>query len=145
MKIKDISRIKGREPVTIKPADSLFTAIQKMVNNQIGAMPVCDFKGKLEGILSERDILKWINKGNTNVKNTKVADVMTREVIVGDPEDDLNDTLKTMTIKGIRHLPVMTGTRVVGILSLRDVIEERLTECNTQVEYLHDYISGGHA
>jgi len=78
------------------------------------------------------------------VTNAKVRDLMTTEVIVGVPEDELENTVKIMTEKGVRHLPVMVGPRVIGILSIRDVIEERLTECHTQVRYLNDYISGGY-
>jgi len=144
MKIKDISKINGREVITITPNTDLPEAIKQLVNHQIGAMPVCDFKGKLVGILSERDVLRWIHKGKPDIKHTKVKDIMTSEVMVGDPEDNLEDILKTMTTKGVRHLPVMAGTRVVGMLSLRDVIEEQLTECSSQVRYLNEYISGGH-
>jgi len=145
MKIKDIAKIKGREVITIKPNTDLPEAIKQLVNHQIGAMPVCDFKGKLVGILSERDILKWVHRGKKDIKHTKVKDIMTGEVIVGDPEDSIEDILKIMTTKGVRHLPVMAGTRVVGMLSLRDVIEEQLTECSSQVRYLNEYISGGSA
>jgi len=68
---------------------------------------------------------------------------MTKEVIVGIQEDELEEILKTMTEKGVRHLPIMSGPGVISMLSIRDVIEERLTECHTQVRYLNDYISGG--
>jgi CBS domain-containing protein len=145
MKLKDIARIVGREVVTVKPDAALSEAIGKLVNHKIGALPVCDFKGKLVGIVSERDILKWIHRGNIETGNTRVRDVMTREVILGDPEDDIENILKAMTEKGVRHLPVMSGGAVVGILSLRDVIEEQLTECSSQIRYLHDYIAGGTA
>lgn len=144
MKIKDISKIRGREVITVKPDANLAEAIGKLVSHQIGAVPVCDSKGKLVGILSERDVLRWVNKGNKDIGNTRVKDVMTREVIVCVPEDDVEQILKTMTEKGVRHLPVMVGPEVVGILSIRDVIEERLTECNSQVRYLNDYIAGGY-
>jgi len=143
MKIKDIVNIKGREIITTKPDSPLSDAIKKLVNNEIGALPVCDLKGTLVGILSERDILKWIHRHHHEIEKARVKDVMTSDVIIGVPEDNLDEILKIMTEKGIRHLPVMAGTIVVGMLSIRDVIEERLTECNYQVRYLRDYISGG--
>ena len=71
MKIKDITKIKGREVITIKPNVNLPEAIKKLVNHQIGAMPVCDFKGKLVGIFSERDVLKWIHKGKKWAERTR--------------------------------------------------------------------------
>jgi CBS domain-containing protein len=142
MKIKDISGIKGREVITIKPRAPLSEAIKKFIMHKIGAMPVCDFKGTLLGIISERDILRWVHRGNGETGKTEVKDVMTYKVITADPEDDLNGALKKMMEKGIRHLPVMTGTRVVGMLSLRDVIAEQIKERNTRVDMLKEYIAG---
>jgi CBS domain-containing protein len=145
MKIKDISRIKGREVITVKPHNTLSEAIKQLVNNKIGALPVCDFKGTLLGILSERDVVRWIHRGNTDINKIQVKDVMTYKVVTGDPEDNVEDALKIMTEKGIRHLPVLVGTRVVGMLSLRDVIEEQLTERSPQVRRLNEYVARGYA
>jgi len=144
MKIKDISRINGRELVTAGPNDTVKQAIDLLFDHKIGALPVCEADGKLVGIISERDILKGLHNQSKDILNTKVRDLMTREVLVGIPEDELEEILKTMTEKGVRHLPVMSGPRVIGMLSIRDVIEERLTECHTQVRYLNDYIAGGY-
>jgi CBS domain-containing protein len=143
MRIKDISRIKGREVIIVKPHHTLAEAIKHLVNNKIGALPVCDFKGVLLGIISERDIVRWIHRGNTDVAKTQVKDIMTCKVVVGDPEDDLENVLKMMMEKGIRHLPVMAGTRCVGILSLRDVIEERLHEYSARVKTFNEYVAPG--
>ena len=143
MKIKDISKITGRDVITVEPNAALSEAVDKMVNNAIGALPVCEANGKLIGIISERDILKGLYQRSNNIGNAKVKDIMTKDVIVGIPEDDIEVVLKTMTEKGVRHLPVMSGTSIVGILSLRDMIEERLTECSSKIRYLNDYISGG--
>jgi CBS domain-containing protein len=143
MKIKDISRISGRETMTIAPNASVAEAIEKMVLNKIGALPVCEASGKLVGIISERDVIKWFYQQNKPADKTRVKDVMTIDVVIGVPDDDIDDILNIMTEKGIRHLPIMTGDRITGILSVRDVVEEKLTECHTQVRYLHDYIAGG--
>jgi len=143
MKIKDISRIKGREVITVKANSTLSEAIEKMVNNSIGALPVCEADEKLVGVISERDILRSLYQRSNDIGTTRIRDVMTKDVIVGVPDDDVESTLKIMSDKGIRHLPVMSGEKIVGMLSIRDVIEEKLTERNTQVRYLHDYIAGG--
>lgn len=143
MKIKDIAKISGRNITTVEPNASIADAIEKMVTHSIGALPVCEADGKLIGIISERDIMKWLYNHEKPADKTKIKNVMTTDVIIGLPEDDLDDLLKVMTEKSIRHLPVMTGDRVIGILSIRDVIEEKLSECHTQVRYLHDYIAGG--
>jgi len=144
MRIKDISRIKGREVITVKPHATLAEAIKHLVNNKIGALPVCDFKGALLGIISERDIVRWIHRGNTDVAKTQVKDIMTYKVVIGDPEDDLESALKIMTEKGIRHLPVMAGTRCVGILSLRDVIEEQVRGSAARLNTFNEYIEVTH-
>ncbi len=144
MKIKDITRINQREVIKVGPNDAVTEAIDKLFNSKIGAMPVCDASGMLVGILSERDILYGLHEHDNDITKIKVKDLMTREVIVGVPEDDLEQILKTTTEKGVRHLPIMVGPEVVGMLSIRDVIEERLTECATHVRYLHDYITGGY-
>jgi len=144
MKIKDIARINGREIVTVGPNDTVKQAIDTLFNHKIGALPVCEADGKLVGIISERDILRGLHQRSKDITNARVRDLMTTEVIVGIPEDELEEILATMTEKGFRHLPVMVGPRVIGMLSIRDVIEERLTECHTQVRYLNDYIAGGY-
>jgi CBS domain-containing protein len=102
-------------------------------------MPVCDFKGVLLGIISERDIIKWLHRGNADTR-TQVKDVMTDKVVTADSEDDVETALKIMTEKGIRHLPIMTGTRVVGMVSLRDVADEKLAEHALQINVLKEYI-----
>lgn len=148
MKIKDIARINGREIITVGPNDTVKQAIDSLFDHKIGALPVCEADGKLVGIISERDILEGLHElskdiTGAKVRDLKVRDLMTTDVIVGIPEDDLEEILANMTEKGVRHLPVMVGPRVIGMLSIRDVIEERLTECHTQVRYLNDYIAGG--
>jgi len=144
MKLKDITKIKGREVFSVKPGAGLAEAVDKLVKHNIGALPVCEADGKLAGILSERDILKWVYKGKTNISSAKVKDIMTKDVVVGSLEDEIEGVLKKMSEKGVRHLPIISGDNIVGMLSLRDVIEEQLNECNLQVRNLHDYISPHH-
>jgi CBS domain-containing protein len=144
MKIKDISGINGREVVTVKPHSPLSEAIKKLMIHKIGAMPVCDLKGALLGIISERDIMRWIHRGNTDTAKTEVKDIMTYKVITADLEDDLVGTLKKMMVNGIRHLPVMGSSRVVGMLSLRDIIAEQIKEQSTQADILKEFIAGGY-
>ena len=142
MRLKDITNIRGREIITTKPNSSIAEVIDKLVQNRIGALPVCEINGKLVGIISERDILTWFHGKNIDTFNARVMDVMTKNVISGELEDDVEDILRKMSEKGVRHLPIVTSHVIVGMLSLRDVIEERLSECNLQLRYLNDYISG---
>jgi CBS domain-containing protein len=140
MRVKDISRIKGREVIIVKPHTTLSEALRHLVNNKIGALPVCDFKGVLLGIISERDIIRWIHRGNTDIARTQVKDLMTYKVFACDPEDSLDYVLKIMTEKGIRHAPVMAGTRCVGILSFGDVIEQQVRDSSAEANANREYI-----
>ena len=145
MKIRDFLKIKSRSVITIGPDETVHTAIQKLVENKIGALPVCDARGTMLGIVSERDLLKECGQRSTAIKSTKVKDVMTKEVAVGILEDDLDYVTNIMTQKGIRHLPIMEGSKLVSIISARDVMEARLEACQVDVRHLSDYISGGYA
>jgi CBS domain-containing protein len=143
MKVRDLPRIKGREVITVRPDATLAEVIGQLVNHHIGAVPVCDARGTLVGIISERDILKWLHKGKADVRAAKAKDVMTAKVTIGNAEDEIEAVLKTMSEKGIRHLPLMAGDKLVGILSMRDIVDEQLRECTTKISTLNEYIAGG--
>jgi len=144
IKVKDFLETKERRIIGIGPYETIVTAIQKLVENNIGALPVCDAKGALLGIVSERDLLKECSKHISAMASTKVKDVMTKDVAIGIPEDDLDYIKNIMTQKGIRHLPIMDGPKLVGIISMRDIVDVQLEESKAQVRYLGDYISGGY-
>ncbi len=143
MKIKDFLKIKGRPVITIGPDETLHAAIQNLVENNIGALPVCNASGTLVGIVSERDLLREYGQCSDS-KKIKIADVMTTGVVIGVIEDDLDYVMNTMKQKGIRHIPIMDGAKLVNIISARDIIEERLEACQVDVRHLKDYISGGY-
>ncbi len=144
MKIKDFLKIVSRPVITIGPDETVHDAIKKLVENNIGALPVCDAKGAMLGIISERDILRECGTRNTEIKSTKITNVMTKDVAVGILDDDLDYVMNTMTKEGIRHLPVMDGPELVSMISARDIIEARLEEYQVEVRHLNDYISGGY-
>ena len=142
-KVKDFLRTKERPVIAIGPNETVVTAIQKLVENNIGALPVCDVKGTILGILSERDLLKECSQRSRAIGNTRVKDVMTKDVVIGVPEDDLDYVIDIMTQKGIRHLPIMVGPKLEGIISMRDIIDAQLEESKATARLLSDYISGG--
>ena len=144
MKAKDFITTKSRPIIIVGPDETAYAAIQKLVENNIGALPVCDAKGTLLGIISERDLLKECCQRNAEIKKTRVKDIMTREVALGIPDDDLDYVMNIMRQKEIRHLPIMDGPELAGMISARDVIEARLAECRVEVRHLSDYISGGY-
>ena len=134
MKIRDFLKIKQQKTLTVSPEDSLKAATEKLVENNIGALPVCDEEGMLLGIISERDLLRQTLNA-VSPENTKVQDVMVRDVAVAGPEDELEYAARVMKTKRIRHLPVVTGNRLEAILSLRDIIEEQLKETEAEIRY----------
>jgi CBS domain-containing protein len=144
MKVSEFLKTRSRPVITIGPDDTVHAAIEKLVANNIGALPACDAKGMMVGIISERDILRHCAHGGLEVKNTKVKDVMTKDVAVGVPGDDLDYVMNTMRQKEIRHLPIMDGAKPVSMISARDVIEAKLEACQVDVRHLNEYISGGY-
>lgn len=144
MKIAEILKTKVRAVVVVGPEETALTAVQRLVENNIGALPVCDAKGTLLGIVSERDLLKQCSQRFKEIGSIKVKDVMTRDVAIGIPEDDLDYVMSIMSQKGIRHLPIMVGKKLEGMVSMRDIVEAQLEESKAQVRYLGDYISGGY-
>ena len=144
MKAKDFLkffRIEGRLVVTIGPDDSVQAAMQKLVENNIGALPVCGIKGKLLGIVSERDMVRICSQSITEIIRIKVKDVMTEDVLTCTPEDTIEQVMEIMTQHRIRHVPIVVGEKVEGIISSRDIFGGQIEECKLEVGYfraLHD-------
>ena len=135
MRIRDFLKIKGRPIVTIGSNETVSVAIQKLIENDIGALPVCDDKGMLVGIVSERDLLKECFQRSSVVGSTKVEDVMTKHVAIGTPEDDLDYATSVMKQKRIRHLPIVAGQKLEDIVSMRDIVDMQLEEAQAQIRY----------
>ena len=140
MKIKEFQSIKEHPVITIRPNATIHDAVEKLVEHKIGALPVCDGKGKLLGIITERDILEGCRRHGAAIESARVRDVMTREMVIAIPEDDISYVMEVMTRKKIRHVPVMKGQKVGGIISARDIIEHQLEESRSKVRYLSDYL-----
>ncbi len=144
IKVKDFLRTKGRPVITIEPDETVVTAIQKLVENNIGALPVCHGQGAILGIVSERDLLRECSRRDRAISSTKVKDVMTKDIAIGIPEDDLDYIKDVMIQKGIRHLPILDGPKLEGIVSMRDIVDAQLEESKAAARFLSDYISGGY-
>ena len=143
MKLSDLLSMKDpkyRTSVTVKPQESVAAVIQKLIDYDRGSLPVCNESNELVGIITERDIVRKCNLKDT--KKIKVQDVMSRKVVVGKPEDDLDYAIAAMKQARFRHLPIVEGKQVVGMISMRDLLGIKLEESRTEVRYLSDYISG---
>jgi CBS domain-containing protein len=107
---------------SISPDATVFEAIQLMADKNVGALPVVDNSG-LIGIISERDYTRKVILKGLSSKDTPVRDIMTREVLTASPSDTIADCVRLITEKQVRHLPVLEGTKMIGIVSIRDVMK----------------------
>ena len=140
-KVADILSIKGRSVHTIESDRSVFDAVTKMVEKNVGALVVTQ-GGQMCGVLTERDYLRRIVLEGRTSRNTLVKDVMTSNVICVDPSRTIQECMATMTAAHIRHLPVMEGAELVGIVSIGDLVKYLSKEQETHIRYLNDYING---
>jgi CBS domain-containing protein len=136
MKIRDLLKINSRPVITIGPNDTVSAAVQKLSEYDYGSLPVCNDKGELVGIVTERDIVRKCFKNIDACANFKVQDVMTKEVAVGILDDDLEYAISAMKRKRIRHLPIMDNYKVVGMVSMRDLLDVELKESQAELRYV---------
>lgn len=139
MSVTEILKAKGRRVETTHPEITVAEAARLMTDKHIGALLVCDIKGKVVGIFSERDIVHGIAEHGPAALELPVGELMTHNVISCTPEDDVRHVMAVMTNWRVRHLPVMVGEDVRGILSIGDVVKHRLDETQLEVNVLRDY------
>lgn len=132
---------KGRAIFSVGPDDSVFNAIKIMAEKGIGALVVMT-GDSLQGILSERDYArKVIIKGRSS-ETTRVAEIMTADVLTTSSSQTVNQCMNLMTEKKIRHLPVIEDDKVVGVISIGDLVEAIISDQQEAIEHLEHYISG---
>ena len=145
MKIRQILQGKKINALFSVTSDTtVYNALVEMANKNIGAVLVID-EGKLSGIFSERDYARKIVLKGLHSDDTLVKDVMTANVITIEMEDKLEVAMQIMSDKHIRHLPVMEGGELAGIISINDVVSSIIKEQKSQIESLQGYISGNYA
>ena len=142
MKVKDILRDKGAEVATTGVENTIYDAVKKLVEKNIGSLLVMDEKGAIAGIITERDILKECDQRFQSLDKTKVKDVMTKKLIVASPDDDVDYVENIMTENRIRHLPIVSGEKLQGIISIGDLVNVQRAQCKVENRYLKAYISG---
>lgn len=141
MWISDILRSKGSDVVTVDPDRSVLEVVRTLVRHNIGAV-VVEEGGRPIGILSERDVLRLAARGPDYLAFTRVANVMTTSLVTGHPSDDLRHVMNVMTEKRVRHLPVIDHGRLVGIVSIGDVVNRLRSETEETNRHLRAYIAG---
>jgi CBS domain-containing protein len=141
-RVSDILRGKGTDVLKIEASATVFEALEKLVEKNVGSILVTD-GGEVVGIMTERDYLRKIAiKGRTSY-DTVVREIMTSPLVYVTPQTTVEETMAIMTDRRIRHLPVVENDDVVGILSIGDVVKYQSREQSFQIQYLTDYISGG--
>jgi CBS domain-containing protein len=134
---------KGSAVWSIAPNSMIFDAIQLMANKNVGALPVVE-NGQLVGILSERDYTRKVALKGKLSKDTPVREIMTQDVVTVNEADTITECMRVMTNSHIRHLPVMEGKRIVGLVSLGDLAKWTISAQQATIEALQQYISGGY-
>ncbi len=132
---------KGNDIWSVGPDDSVFAAIQLMAEKEVGALMVMQ-EEVLVGIISERDYARKIILSGLSSKQTPVRNIMTARVLYARPEQSVHECMAMMSDKRIRHLPVVEGERVLGMISIGDLVKAIISEQQHTIEQLEQYISG---
>lgn len=139
--IGPIVKQKGGLICSVSPSDSVYSAIAMMAEKQVGALLVIS-DGKLAGIVSERDYARKVILKGRSSKETTVAEIMSSPVIAVSPKHTVGDCMKIITDHRIRHLPVLDQERLVGVISIGDLVNWILTEQRETIRHLESYITG---
>ena len=126
---------KHREVVTARPNETVAKAIQKLVEYDRGSLPVVNDENKLIGILTERDIVRKCFALGVDPGKIEIHDIMTGEVAICIPEDDLDYAIGVMKQKRIRHLPIVEGRKIAGMISMRDLCAVQYEETKAEIRY----------
>jgi signal-transduction protein with cAMP-binding, CBS, and nucleotidyltransferase domain len=140
-RVADILMLKGSRVHSIDKRATVFEAIRMMVEANVGSLLVTDGDA-IHGIITERDYLRRIVLEGRTSKTTAVLEVATERLIVVDPTRPLDECMAMMTAERIRHLPVVDGGKVVGLISIGDIVKHLSQQREAEVRYLTDYISG---
>ena len=137
-----IELLKNRDAAVyqVAPDVLVFDGLKLLAEYEVGAMVVMD-KGQLVGVLSERDYTRKVALQGRNSRETKIADIMTREVITVAPQTSTNTCMALMSQKKIRHLPVVDGAKVLGMISIRDIMDDIIADHEQTIAQLQNYIS----
>jgi|SRR5450631_2781197 len=139
--VNQLLRVKGGQVFSVAPTDSVLQAIEIMATRHIGALVVMN-QGSLLGIISERDYARKVILMNRSSHDTPVGDVMSSPTTTVTPNDTVHHCMELMTEGRFRHLPVVEGGRVVGMLSIGDLVKAVMEDQSKQIEELERYIAG---
>jgi len=139
-KVSSVLKHKGHDVVSVAPQQTIRWVVKVLTQNRIGAVPVINEEGQLIGIISERDIIRGMSEYADAVLTLAADQLMTREVKTCSSEDQLVDIMEVMTLQRVRHVPVIQNGALHGIVSIGDVVKQRLEEVQSEAEELRRYI-----
>ena len=141
MIVNKILELKGRDVVTIEPAQALSEAVKVLSERRIGALLIVDGQRPVSGIISERDIVRAVATQGAKALEEPVSRFMTEKVVTCTGQTSINDVMELMTKQKFRHIPVVEGGRLAGIISIGDVVKLRLEEVEAEAQAIKEYIA----
>jgi CBS domain-containing protein len=143
MKVADILKGKGTAVMAVRPSETIGSLAQRLRLAGVGAMVVSHDGNSLDGIISERDVTYALPAHGEDLHELRVSDLMTATVITCSPQDSIAEIARIMTARRIRHIPVKEGSRLVGMISIGDVLKHRLSEIELEANVLRDIAIAG--
>ncbi len=140
-RVKDILDVKGRDIWSIAPDASVYDAMKLMADKEIGSLVVMEGT-KLVGLISERDYARKVILMGRSSRNTQVREIMTTRVVYAQPEQNIEECMALVTEKRVRHLPVLEEGKLVGVISIGDLVKSIIAEQKFIIEQLERYITG---
>ncbi len=144
MKVESVLKSKGSQVATTRPDAKVATVVQRLRLDRIGALVVSDDGVHVLGLISERDIVYGMAEHGAELMTMRVSDLMSRGGITCTPDDSIRRVMADMTRRRVRHIPVVEGGELKGIISIGDVVKNRIDEVNLEASVLRDtYLAGG--
>jgi signal-transduction protein with cAMP-binding, CBS, and nucleotidyltransferase domain len=140
--VSEILGDKGGDVLRIDAGASVFEAVQQMVEANVGSLLVTDGRD-IAGIVTERDYLRRVTLEGRTDRDTAVGEIMSSPLVVVTPETEIDECMAVMTDRRIRHLPVVEGGDVIGIVSIGDIVKFKSKQQSFEIQYLTDYITAG--
>ncbi len=139
--VNHLLEAKGSEVVSIVPQATVFEAIRLMADKAIGSLLVME-GGELRGIITERDYARKVILKGRSSENTTVAEIMTQDVLTTTRSETVANCMQVMTTRRVRHLPVIDGAQVIGLISIGDLVQAIISDQQEEIQQLGQYISG---
>ena len=143
MHVEGLLSSKGAGVVTVASASTVAEVVATLAEHRVGALVVSDDGARVDGIVSERDIVRALAERGADLLGEGVATIMTSEVVTCDLATTVDELSSSMTERRIRHVPVVVDGRLAGIVSIGDVVKDRMRELEAEAQTLHEYISHG--